>query len=29
MFSDVFVIHAGNLNLIAVSAWLPLVLMPC
>lgn len=23
MFSDIFVIHAGNLNLIAVSAWLP------
>ena len=27
MFSDVFVIHAGNLNLIAVAAWLPLIFL--
>ncbi len=27
MFSDVFVIHAGNLNLIAVAAWLPLTFL--
>ncbi|MGD8491552.1 MAG: YfhO family protein, partial [Anaerolineae bacterium] len=27
MFSDMFVVHFGNLNLIAVSAWLPLVLL--
>jgi len=26
MFSDVFVIHLGNLNIIATAAWLPLVL---
>ncbi len=25
MFSDLFVIHFGNLNLIAVAAWLPLI----
>ena len=25
MFSDVFVTHIGNLNLIAVAAWLPLI----
>ncbi len=25
MFSDLFVVHFGNLNLIAVAAWLPLV----
>jgi hypothetical protein len=25
MFSDMFVVHFGNLNLIAVAAWLPLV----
>ncbi len=27
MFSDVFVTHQGNLNLIAVAAWLPLVFL--
>jgi hypothetical protein len=27
MFSDLFVIHFGNLNLIAVAAWLPLVFL--
>lgn len=27
MFSDVFLIHLGNLNLIAVAAWLPLVFL--
>ena len=27
MFSDLFIIHFGNLNLIAVAAWLPLVLL--
>ena len=27
MFSDLFIIHFGNLNLIAVVAWLPLVLL--
>lgn len=27
MFSDMFVVHFGNLNLIAVSAWLPLALL--
>jgi hypothetical protein len=27
MFSDMFVVHFGNLNLIAVAAWLPLVFM--
>lgn len=27
MFSDVFVIHIGNLNLIAVAAWLPLAFL--
>ncbi|NOX62665.1 MAG: YfhO family protein [Chloroflexi bacterium] len=27
MFSDLFIIHFGNLNLIAVTAWLPLVLL--
>ena len=27
MFSDLFVIHFGNLNLIAVTAWLPLALL--
>ena len=27
MFSDFFVIHFGNLNLIAVTAWLPLVFL--
>ena len=25
MFSDMFIVHFGNLNLIAVAAWLPLV----
>ena len=25
MFSDLFVVHFGNLNLIAVAAWLPLI----
>ncbi len=27
MFSDLFVMHFGNLNMIAVAAWLPLVLV--
>lgn len=27
MFSDVFVLHAGNPNLVAVSAWLPLIFL--
>lgn len=27
MFSDLFVVHVGNLNLIAVAAWLPLVVL--
>ncbi len=27
MFSDLFIIHFGNLNLIAVAAWLPLTLL--
>jgi hypothetical protein len=27
MFSDVFITHIGNLNLIAVAAWLPLVFL--
>ena len=27
MFSDVFIAHIGNLNLIAVSAWLPLAFL--
>jgi uncharacterized membrane protein YfhO len=27
MFSDLFIVHFGNLNLIAVVAWLPLVLL--
>ncbi|MCL4458972.1 MAG: YfhO family protein [Chloroflexi bacterium] len=27
MFSDVFIVHIGNLNLIAVAAWLPLVFL--
>lgn len=27
MFSDIFVTHVGNLNLIAVAAWLPLVFL--
>jgi len=27
MFSDVFVTHVGNLNIVAVSAWLPLALL--
>jgi hypothetical protein len=27
MFSDVFVTHIGNLNIVAVSAWLPWVVM--
>ena len=27
MFSDLFVMHFGNLNLVAVAAWLPLVLL--
>ena len=27
MFSDMFVVHFGNLNLIAVAAWLPLVFL--
>jgi len=27
MFSDLFIVHFGNLNLIAVAAWLPLVLL--
>lgn len=25
MFSDVFILHIGNLNIVAVAAWLPLV----
>ncbi len=27
MFSDLFIVHFGNLNLIAVAAWLPLVFL--
>jgi hypothetical protein len=27
MFSDLFVVHFGNLNLVAVAAWLPLVFL--
>ena len=27
MFSDMFIVHFGNLNLIAVAAWLPLILL--
>jgi hypothetical protein len=27
MFSDLFIVHFGNLNLIAVAAWLPLILV--
>jgi hypothetical protein len=27
MFSDLFVVHFGNLNLIAVAAWLPLIFL--
>jgi hypothetical protein len=27
MFSDLFVVHFGNLNLIAVAAWLPLIVL--
>jgi hypothetical protein len=27
MFSDLFIVHFGNLNLIAVSAWLPLIFL--
>ncbi len=27
MFSDLFILHFGNLNLIAVSAWLPLIFL--
>lgn len=27
MFSDLFVVHLGNLNLIAVAAWLPLIVL--
>ncbi len=27
MFSDLFILHFGNLNLIGVTAWLPLVLL--
>ncbi|MBU0492898.1 MAG: YfhO family protein [Chloroflexi bacterium] len=27
MFSDLFIVHLGNLNLIAVTAWLPLVFL--
>jgi hypothetical protein len=27
MFSDLFVVHVGNLNLIGVAAWLPLVVL--
>lgn len=27
MFSDVFITHIGNLNLVAVAAWLPLVFL--
>ncbi len=27
MFSDVFITHIGNLNLVAVAAWLPLALL--
>jgi hypothetical protein len=27
MFSDLFIIHFGNLNLIAVAAWLPLIFL--
>ncbi len=27
MFSDLFIVHFGNLNLVAVAAWLPLVFL--
>ncbi len=27
MFSDLFIVHFGNLNLIAVAAWLPLIVL--
>ncbi len=27
MFSDLFIVHFGNLNLIGVAAWLPLILL--
>jgi len=27
MFSDMFIIHFGNLNMIAVSAWMPLIFL--
>ena len=27
MFSDLFVVHFGNLNLVAVAAWLPLIVL--
>jgi len=27
MFSDMFIVHFGNLNLIAVAAWLPLIFL--
>jgi hypothetical protein len=27
MFSDLFIVHFGNLNLIAVAAWLPLIFL--
>ena len=27
MFSDLFIVHFGNLNLVAVAAWLPLVVL--
>ena len=27
MFSDLFIVHFGNLNLVAVAAWLPLIFL--
>jgi hypothetical protein len=27
MFSDLFIVHFGNLNLIAIAAWLPLIIL--
>ena len=27
-FSDLFIVHFGNLNMIAVAAWLPLIFLP-
>jgi hypothetical protein len=27
MFSDLFIVHFGNLNLVAVAAWLPLIML--